>query len=65
MDRATEHAPNIRRVETEPDNPELDIAPARVMSMQTINFDPRRKCQSRDAKDAHELRYLLLAMLEA
>ncbi len=47
------------------DNPELDIAPAREMGMQTINFDPRRKCQSRDAKDAHELRYLLLAMLEA
>jgi hypothetical protein len=33
--------------------------------MQTINFDPRRKSQSRDAEEAHKLRQLLLAMLEA
>jgi putative hydrolase of the HAD superfamily len=47
------------------DNPELDIAPARNMGMRTINFDPRRKCQSRDAEDANTLRKLLFAMLEA
>ena len=46
------------------DDPELDIAPARDMGMQPINFDLRRKCRSRDAEDAHKLRQLLLAMLE-
>ncbi|MGD0390378.1 MAG: HAD family hydrolase [Tepidisphaeraceae bacterium] len=47
------------------DDPKLDIAPARDLGMQTINFDPRRKSQSRDAEEAHKLRQLLLAMLEA
>jgi FMN phosphatase YigB (HAD superfamily) len=57
------HKPDHRRAIFVGDNSELDVAPARNMGMQTINFDPRRKCQSRDAEDANMLRKLLFAML--
>lgn len=46
------------------DNPEKDIKPARELGMQAIHFDPRGSWPGADARDAQQLRSLLLRTLK-
>lgn len=47
------------------DSRENDIVPAIALGMAAIHFDPRRRCESRDAETTEQLREKLIELIEA
>lgn len=47
------------------DSRENDIVPAMALGVTTIHFDPRRRCESRDAETIEQLRQRLIELIEA